>query len=145
MASIEAISFEPDRFSNYGYSPALAVGDLLFVAGQSSIDDAGNTVGVGDFEAQGHQTFSNLRRVLAAGGSSLADVVKVTVFVTDMSQLSTIVALRRHYFTAPYPTDSLVEVTALSRPELQIEIEAIAVRNVTPSLSLSGAVRVSVR
>jgi 2-iminobutanoate/2-iminopropanoate deaminase len=129
VTTIDAIPFEPDRFSAYGYSPALGIGDLLFVAGQSSIDDSGNTVGVGDFEAQGHQTFRNLARVLAAGGSSLADVVKVTVFVTDMSQIPTIVALRRQYFTAPYPTDSLVEVTALSRPELQIEIEAIAVRN----------------
>ena len=127
MTTIEAIAFEPDRFSEYGYSPALRVGDLLFVAGQSSIDDAGNTIGAGDFERQAHQTFDNLSRVLAAGGCTLADVVKVTVFVTDMSQLPTIVALRRQYFTAPYPTDSLVQVTALSRPELQIEIEAIAV------------------
>ncbi len=128
MSTIQAIPFAPDRFSAYGYSPALAVGDLLFVAGQSSINDDGVTVGAGDFEAQGHQTFSNLARVLAAGGCTLSDVIKVTVFVTDMSRLPTIVALRRQYFTAPYPTDSLVEVSALSRPELQIEIEAIAVR-----------------
>lgn len=129
MTTIEAIAFEPDRFSEYGYSPALRVGELLFVAGQSSIDDAGNTIGAGDFEKQAHQTFANLSRVLSAGGCTLADVVKVTVFVTDMSQLPTIVALRRQYFTPPYPTDSLVQVTALSRPELQIEIEAIAVAN----------------
>ena len=112
MTTIQAVPFAPDRFSEYGYSPALAVGDLLFVAGQSSINDDGDTVGAGDFEAQGHQTFSNLARVLAAGGSTLSDVIKVTVFVTDISQLPTIVALRRQYFTAPYPTDSLVQVSA---------------------------------
>ena len=144
MTTIQAIPFAPDRFSEYGYSPALAVGDLLFVAGQSSINDDGQTVGAGDFEAQGHQTFSNLARVLAAGGCTLSDVIKVTVFVTDISQLPTIVALRRRYFTAPYPTDSLVEVSALSRPELQIEIEAIAVRcRAEPSSTVesSGGVR----
>jgi reactive intermediate/imine deaminase len=125
---IEAIAVEPDRFAAYGYSPALALGDLLFVSGQSSIDENGDTVGAGDFETQAHQTFRNLELVLAAGGASLADVVKVTVFVTDMTQLPVIVALRRQYFTKPYPTDSLVEVSGLSRPELQIEIEAIAAR-----------------
>jgi enamine deaminase RidA (YjgF/YER057c/UK114 family) len=57
MTTIQAIPFAPDRFSEYGYSPALGVGDLLFVAGQSSINDDGDTVGAGDFEAQGHQTF----------------------------------------------------------------------------------------
>jgi enamine deaminase RidA (YjgF/YER057c/UK114 family) len=67
--------------------------------------------------------------VLEAGRSSLADVVKVTIFVTDITQLGTIVALRRQYFSEPYPADSLVEVRALSRPELQIEIEAVAVRS----------------
>jgi 2-iminobutanoate/2-iminopropanoate deaminase len=139
MTTIQAIPFAPDRFSEYGYSPALAVGDLVFVAGQSSINDDGVTVGAGDFEAQGHQTFSNLARVLAAGGCTLSDVIKVTVFVTDISQLPTIVALRRQYFTAPYPTDSLVEVSALSRPELQIEIEAIAVRCRAEPSSTAGS------
>jgi reactive intermediate/imine deaminase len=128
MTKISAVPFEPDRFSAYGYSPALAVGQLLFVSGQSSISDEGDTVGADDFEAQAHQTFQNLARVLRAGDSSLDDVVKVTIFVTDMSQLPTIIALRRQYFSEPYPTDSLVEVSSLSRPELQIEIEAIALR-----------------
>jgi 2-iminobutanoate/2-iminopropanoate deaminase len=127
-ATIEGIRTEPDRFSAYAYSPAVAVGDLLFVSGQSSIDDDGRSVGE-TFEAQAHQTFRNLARVLEAGGSSLAGVVKVTIFVTDITQLATVVALRRQYFTEPYPADSLVEVRALSRPELQVEIEAIAVRS----------------
>ena len=130
---VEAIRLEPDRFSPYAYSPTLAVGDLLFISGQSSIDDDGNVVGPDDFEAQGHQVFKNLARVLAAAGAGLADVVKVTVFVTDMSKIGTIVALRRQYFQEPYPADSLVEVRALSRPDLQLEIEAIAVRHTAPA------------
>ncbi|WCB95211.1 2-iminobutanoate/2-iminopropanoate deaminase [Baekduia alba] len=126
--AIEAVPVAPDRFSAYAYSAAIAVGNLLFVSGQSSVDDDGATVGAGDFEAQGHQTFRNLRRALEAGGSSLADVAKVTIFLTDMAHIGAVVALRKRYFTAPYPADSLVEVRALSRPELEIEIEAIAVR-----------------
>jgi 2-iminobutanoate/2-iminopropanoate deaminase len=125
---LEAVGIEPDRFSKYAYSPAIAIGNLLFVAGQSSVDDQGQTVGTGDFEAQGRQTFANLERVLEAGGSSLADVAKVTVFLTDMSRLPELVTLRRTYFSQPFPADSVVEVTALSRPELMIEIEAIALR-----------------
>jgi 2-iminobutanoate/2-iminopropanoate deaminase len=126
--AVEAISVEPDRYSAYAYSAAIRVGELLFISGQSSIDDDGNVVAPDDFEAQGHQVFDNLARVLAAAGATLADVVKVTIFVTDMTQIDTIVALRRHYFQQPYPADSLVEVRGLSRPELQLEIEAIAVR-----------------
>jgi 2-iminobutanoate/2-iminopropanoate deaminase len=128
VTKIEAIPGLPDRSAQYGYSAALAHGDLLFVAGQASIDDQGQIVGDGDFMAQAHQVFANLRRVLEAGGSSLADVLKVTVFVTDMSVFPQIVALRHQYFTAPYPADSLVQVAALAFPELMIEIEAIAVR-----------------
>jgi 2-iminobutanoate/2-iminopropanoate deaminase len=127
-STLEAFPAGPDRTNAYAYSAAIAVGDLLFVSGQSSVGDDGVTVAAGDFEAQGHQTFRNLRSILEAGGSSLADVAKVTIFVTDMSHIATVVALRKQYFTAPYPADSLVEVRALSRPELQIEIEAIAVR-----------------
>jgi len=125
---LEAFGIGSDRFSKYAYSPAIAIGNLLFVAGQSSVDDEGQTVGAGDFEAQGRQTFANLDRVLQAGGSSLADVAKVTVFLTDMRRLPDLVTLRRTYFSDPFPADSVVEVTALSRPELMIEIEAIALR-----------------
>lgn len=124
---VAAIRTEPDRFAPFAISQGFRVGDLLFISGQAASDDDGNVVGVGDFEAQGHQVFKNLSRALEAGGSSLADVVKVTIFVTDSSYFDVIVALRKQYFTAPYPADSLVEVRALSRPELMIEIEAIAV------------------
>ena len=71
--------------------------------------------------------FVNLERVLRAGGSSLANVIKVTIFLRDMSNLRKIVALRGRYFTPPYPADTIVEVTSLYSPEALIEIEAIAV------------------
>jgi 2-iminobutanoate/2-iminopropanoate deaminase len=65
--------------------------------------------------------------VLEAGGSSLERVVKVTIFLTDMANFSKIVELRGKWFTPPYPADTIVEVRSLYRPEVEIEIEAIAV------------------
>ena len=65
--------------------------------------------------------------MLEAGGSSLDRVVKVTIFLTDMASFPKIAELRGKWFTPPYPADTIVEVTALALPELEIEIEAIAV------------------
>ena len=65
--------------------------------------------------------------MLEAGGSSLERVVKVTIFLTDMANFPKIVELRGKWFTPPYPADTIVEVTSLALPELEIEIEAIAV------------------
>ena len=65
--------------------------------------------------------------MLEAGGSSLDRVVKVTIFLTDMANFPKIVELRGKWFTPPYPADTIVEVTSLALPELEIEIEAIAV------------------
>ena len=73
------------------------------------------------------QVFANLERVLRAGGSSLANIIKVTIFLRDMSNFPKIVELRGRYFTPPYPADTIVEVTSLYSPEALIEIEAIAV------------------
>ena len=84
-------------------------------------------VGVGDFDAQAEQAFRNLERVLEAGGSSLRDVAKVTIFLTDMSNFAKIVALRGKWFSEPYPADSIIQVAVLALPELEIEIEAVAV------------------
>jgi 2-iminobutanoate/2-iminopropanoate deaminase len=108
-------------------SQGFRVGDLLFVSGQAAIDQTGAIVGAGDFDLQAEQTFRNLGRVLKAGGSSLADVVKVTIFLTDMANFPKVVELRGRWFSPPWPADTIVEVSALALPELEIEIEAIAV------------------
>ena len=98
----------------------------MITSGQAAIDKHGNLVGVGDFAAQAEQVFANLAEVLEAGGSSLAQVIKVTIYLTDMARFPDIVALRERYFTPPYPADTIVEVKALALPELEIEIEATA-------------------
>lgn len=125
--NIEQIRVEPDPYEPYRLSQGMRVGDLLFVSGQAAISPEGELVGVGDFDAQAEQTFRNLERVLAAGGSSLERVVKVTIFLTDMANFEKIVDLRGRWFTPPYPADTIVEVSALALPGLEIEIEAVAV------------------
>ena len=120
------IRTEPDRYPAIGISQGFRVGDVVYISGQVGTDDAGAIVGP-DFTSQAHQVFRNLDRALRAGGSDLAHVFKVTVYVTNVADhFEQIVALRRQYFSEPYPADTLVEIRALARPGLEIEIEAMA-------------------
>ena len=122
----EQVVTRPDPYEPYLLSQAIKVGSLLFVSGQAGYDDEGKVV-EGGFLAQGEQAFSNLRRALEAGGASLKDVVKVTIFVTDMqAQFKDVVELRRKFWSAPYPADTIAEVKGLYDPSVMIEIEAIA-------------------
>ncbi len=127
MVRIERIKTDPDPYEPFRLAQGYRVGDLLFISGQASIDENAQLVGEGDFDAQAEQTFRNLKRVLEAGGSSLENVVKVTIFLRDMANFPKIVELRGTWFTPPYPADTIVEVSSLAFPELEIEIEAIAV------------------
>ena len=127
MTDAQQIRLDPDPYEPFKLSQAFRVGDLVIVSGQAAIDQDGHIVGVGDFDAQAEQVFRNLARVLAAAGSGLDRVVKVTIYLTDMGNFPKIVELRGKWFTAPYPADTIVEVSALALPGLEIEIEAIAV------------------
>lgn len=120
------IKTDPDFYAPFKIAQAYRVGDLIFVSGQAAIDDQGNVVGAGDFDAQAAQAFANLERVLQAGGSDLSKIVKVNIYLKDMGNFGKIVGLRERYFTPPYPADTIVEITGLALPELEIEIEAIA-------------------
>lgn len=122
---LERIEIDPDPYAKALLSQAIRYGDLLFVSGQTAYgDDRGYAEQ--SFREQGDRAFRNLGRVLEAGGSSLDRVLKVTIFVTDMSYFSDVVELRRTYFSEPYPADSIVEVKGLHSPGVMIEIEAIA-------------------
>jgi len=120
------IKLDPDPGEPFRIAQGYRVGDLVIVSGQAAIDEQGQLVGVGDFDAQAEQAFANLRRTLEAAGSSLDKIVKVTIYLTDMSNFPKIVELRGRHFTEPWPADTIVGVTALALPELEIEIEAIA-------------------
>jgi len=109
------------------YTDAVRVGDLLFVSGCVPVDAHGQLVGGDDVVAQARQTFANVGAVLAAGGSSFADVVKVMVFLTDVDDRSAINPVRREVFGDSRPASTLVEVTRLAIPGAKIEVEAVAV------------------
>jgi 2-iminobutanoate/2-iminopropanoate deaminase len=120
------IKTEPDFYAPFKIAQAYRVGDLLYLSGQAAVDDDGNIVGIGDFDRQAEKTFDNLARVLGAGGSDLSKIVKVNIYLKNMENFPKILTLRERYFTPPYPADTIVEVSSLALPELEIEIEAIA-------------------
>ena len=124
---IRRITIDPDPYEPFRLAQGWRAGDLLFISGQAAVGTNGELVGVGDFDAQAEQVFANLKHVLHAGGSSLRNVIKVTIFLRDMANFPKIVALRERFFTAPYPADTIVEVTSLYSPDALLEIEAIAV------------------
>lgn len=112
-----------------GYSHVVEVrgGRTLYVSGQIAVDRDGNLVGTGDVRAQAEQVFRNLQSALAAAGATCDDIVKITVFMTDVSQVQAFRDVRDRYFKKAPPASSLVQVSRLVRPELLIEIEAVAV------------------
>ncbi|WP_438487072.1 RidA family protein [Streptomyces sp. S186] len=120
------VSAEPDWYESAGISLGVRVGNLVFTSGQAPIDAQGATVGAGDFETQARQALANLSTVLTNAGSSLADVVKATVFVTDIAEQDLFAKLRAEHFPdKPHLAESFVEVSSLANPEWMIEIEAI--------------------
>lgn len=122
---LERVVTTPDHYEPFLLSQGIKVGNLLFISGQAGAGADGKIV-QGGFRTQGEQAFANLRRALEAGGSSLDDVIKVTIFVTDMGNFREVVELRRQFFSEPFPADTIAEVKALYDPEVMIEIEAIA-------------------
>ena len=98
----------------------------VYIAGQVAFDNNGQVVGKGDRKAQTEQVYKNLETALAAAGASFKDVVKMNTYVTDMSQAQVTRDVRARYFGETLPASTLVQVVALARPELMIEIEVIA-------------------
>ncbi|ODU22535.1 MAG: enamine deaminase RidA [Sphingomonas sp. SCN 67-18] len=124
---VRRIRTDPDPFEPFCLSQGFRIGDLIILSGQAAMTAEGAIVGAGDFDAQAEQTFRNIETLLAAAGATMADIVKVTIYLTDMAHFPKIVDLRRKWFSAPYPADTIVEVRALALPELMIEIEATAI------------------
>ncbi|MER5960478.1 RidA family protein [Streptomyces sp. NPDC056121] len=112
-----------------GYSHVVVgEGRLVVISGQVALDEQGNVVGKNDAAAQARQVFENLRRCLAAGGATFAEVAKFTIYVTDVAILPEVRAARDAYIdTARAPASTAVQVAALYRPELMLEVEALAV------------------
>ncbi len=120
----------PDGLSRpTGYSHVVEVTGpvkTIYVAGQVALDKDGNVVGARDMKAQTEQVFRNLETALAAAGAKFGDVVKMNTYITDMSKAPAVREVRARYFGEVTPASTLVQVVALARPELMLEIEVIA-------------------
>jgi 2-iminobutanoate/2-iminopropanoate deaminase len=102
-------------------------GRLVFIAGQTASDPQGNVVGVGDVRAQTRFIIGKIQRAVEAAGGTLNDVVATSVFTTDVRYHRDINEVRRELLGPDFPTSTMVQVVALARPELLLEINATAV------------------
>lgn len=107
------------------YSQAILAGGFLFASGQVPIDPATSELAGADVETQAKQVFNNLQQVLAAAGCGFADVVKTTVFLTDLANFAAVNEIYADYFVQPYPARSCVQIAALPKGSL-LEVELIA-------------------
>jgi 2-iminobutanoate/2-iminopropanoate deaminase len=108
------------------YTDAVRAGDLLFVSGLLAVDARGELVGGADVVAQARQVFANLREVLEEAGCGFGDVVKVTVFLTNVDDRPLVNPVRQEVFGDSRPASTLVQVSRLALPGAKIEVEAIA-------------------
>ena len=103
------------------WSNCLVADGVAYVAGMTA-----RAAAAGDEYAQAKEIFGKIRHLVEAAGGNMADVVKVTIFVTDISQREKVWQARREFFTGNFPTSTLVQVAALADPSLKVEINAVA-------------------
>ncbi len=108
------------------YSQATRAGNTVFFSGQIPLDPSTGEVVPGGIEAQARQAFDNLKAVADAAGGSMADIVRVGLYLTDLSQFASVNAVMAEYFDAPYPARSTIEVSALPKGVL-FEVDAVMV------------------
>jgi reactive intermediate/imine deaminase len=107
------------------YTDAVRFGDLLFVSGIGPLGEDGSLVGRDDAAEQTRQIFRNMDKVLRAAGAGPADILKVTVYLTDIADRTRINPVRQQFFGAARPASTLVEVSKLAIPGMKVEIEAV--------------------
>jgi len=117
----------PRPVAEYAQGVEVTGGRTLYIAGQVSLDASGQFVGPGDIRAQTRQVLGNIRAIIEEAGGQISDIVKMTTFLTDMADYAGFVEVRKEFLQAPFPAATLVEVSALVRPEWLVEVEAIAV------------------
>lgn len=121
---IERIRTNPN--SSALYSNAVRVGSQLWISGLQAVDGEGRIVGLGDAGAQADHVLKTMGELLERCGSSLAHVVKITIFLVDIEDRAKIGPARKKYFGEHYPASTLVAIRRLSHPDSLLEIEAVA-------------------
>jgi enamine deaminase RidA (YjgF/YER057c/UK114 family) len=120
VTSPEVPEPQPGTWSN-----CLLVNGIAYVAGMIASDKDGNIVGGDEYE-QAKVIFAKIRHLVEAAGGAMADVVKVTIFVTDITRREQVWRARREVFSGNFPASTLVEVRGLATPAVKVEIEAVA-------------------
>jgi 2-iminobutanoate/2-iminopropanoate deaminase len=109
------------------WSNCLVVGNQVFVSGMTAHDLEGNVTGGKDMYSQARQAFDKIRALMESAGGSMSDIVKLTIFVTDISERKEVWRAREEYFSGNFPACSLIGISALATPELKVEIEAVGI------------------
>ena len=122
MSSIVQTSRAPQAIGTY--SQAVRAGDTVYISGQIPLDPATGVLISGDIEAEIRRVFDNLRAIAEAAGGTLANAVKLSVFLTDMTHFPKVNEIMATYFTTPYPARAAVGVAALPRGA-RVEMECI--------------------
>ena len=109
------------------WSNCLRVGNQVFIAGMTARSAEFDSIdGVGAYE-QARVIFTKIKNLIEAAGGTMADIVKVNIFITDNDQRQEVWRARREFFTGDFPVSTLVEVSALALPEMEVEVEAVAI------------------
>ncbi len=109
------------------YTHVVRHDNLLFLSGQVSSDSEGNVIGEGDMGAQVRQVLENMKTVLASQGADFSDIVKITIYTTDIDAYIKTGDIRREYWTGGAPASTLVQIDRLARPAFLVEIESTAI------------------
>jgi len=114
------------------YTDAVRHGDLLFISGCGPFDEENRIVGGDDAAQQCRQVLKNIDKILVAANATFADVLKVTVYLTDVSDRTVINPVRKEFFGQTRPASTLIAVAALAFPEMKVEIDAVAALGGSP-------------
>ncbi len=128
MTTIERFA-APGVYDPPGYSQGVSVkgaGEILFLSGQVAYDERGGVLHRGDFKAQAREALRAMKALIESRGGTMASVVKLTWFVTDVRYRADLLPVREEFFGAKTPASTLVQVSALAHPDWLIEIEAVA-------------------
>ena len=129
MAKLEKYC-APGVFDPPGYSQAMKITGaqtILYLAGQVAYDKDGSVAHRGDFKGQARQVFDSIKKLVEAGGGTLANVVKINTYVTDVRNRAEYRAVREEFFGSKGPASTMVQVSALAHPDYLIEVEAVAI------------------
>ncbi|MDA0681483.1 MAG: RidA family protein [Proteobacteria bacterium] len=133
LFTVTAVADEIQRINPEGmtqptaYSHVVRHGNLLFLAGQVSTDADGNVIGEGNMGMQVRQVLENMRSVLASQAADFSNVVKITIYTTDIDAYRETGDIRREYWGDIAPASTLVQIDRLARPVFLVEIEATAI------------------